>query len=1780
MTSIMLWSVISLCHSLLAENRPREYFEVKGSTFSSFPLKESLSYGEYSSLQSILQSTCHVSACRNRHGQRPGPGLLRLEEGTHFGNAPFFERYKDQLLLPFFRVNDDRHVGDKTVCSDLCTSFLGANGDHVSHVTSKVFVIFSSHVFSLLVVFVVFAFFYVYLFSKRRGLTCSASSSSKRRVVNFQGIRLLMVAIVLEIVFARSAEAVDFTSVSCKECDPGWICFYSSCLKISSEQLTWPQAADECSRHEAHLFSIEKANKLVWHFLYSNYRLKKFLIGLVGTPAPQGGYSYRWSDGSPFVYSDWESLNSHCKRELCAVIVPRWNAARGYHVSWSAVSCLSRNRFICEKPKNCMKTDVQLVGGVTPNRGRLEIFLDGAWNSVCLGKGASRTAASVCKQLGYSSLLFVRAIKRFGEKFRANYSYSVDCSWNNVLNCTYEKTTCDLGLFLSCRSARTFSIEVRLVNSPVPSSGTLEVGIGNTWRKVCGLERNVLSSLPRATCRHLGYDNGNMSFTGLRRGRLRSLHSFCRSNSIGGCSFLGYSSRCFDFIRVDCLNSQLQVRLVNTTRKTTEREGAIEVFFNGNWTAVCEDEWNINASEVVCSELGYKNAVSSRRLSSDLVTSSSQRLAPLKVICQGNETALRQCNHFMSTSRQSCRAARVVCKEKEYCPSGWFLYADYCYTVSRLMFVQRMNMRAGGCGPVNSVTINSLHEQAFVLSLLADIRGDVSIGLKRQAEEVFQWLNGEPLRYVSWANGEPKSFHRCVALDAVSGYWKTADCSQRRQMICKIALVDINTELREAKDSSANGLCREEELYFKNACYYWSKDDELVSQERADENCQNRDAALASISTVHENAFIAKETSVIEGSLYWIGLAYKNTDSVHGAFEWLYGPLVTFTKWAMYEPVFEAESNHSCVLFGSDGRDFVWSVSNCTTKAGYVCKRVVNESNETTSVLPETSSGYVYVCPNGWTKLGNRSCFKRVHAKQTWDDSLIDCEMMGGSLARITSVQEQNLLNSKILNGEEAWIGLNDRFNEGFYVWADGSSLVYVNWSPSEVVKNASLQREHDCVAASTSHWKTKTCTEKKPSVCFRPAILDYDECYSNTSICHVNAACENTLSSYNCTCKPGFTGNGTTCKDLNECDRRCNEKGQRCLNTYGSYECLCESGWTGNGSVCVDVNECHLSDTCHTHATCINKDGSYDCECALGWTGNGSVCIDINECEMKNPCHSKAKCTNTEGTFQCTCQPGWSGNGIYCDDVNECEIENLCDSQATCTNQDGSYSCMCLPGWSGNGFSCNDTNECLLPGLCHRWANCRNTNGSFECLCSSGYKGNGFQCEGITSRSKLKIILPIVISSLILIVFSVIVFVIYARRKALLRGSLLGPDLVEPPDEWEVNAGDMTLLEKLGNGFFGVVHRAYLYHSPSSRSRRRGKAKNSLGDQKSVVACKMLKANVEREDFLEEIRLMKRIGQHPHIVSLLGCITTSEPLCLIVEYCMHGDLLNYLRKKRSQRVSQKQQSNTSCSNPDSLDEDDTLTQCEINEDLCKAKDFGSGECESESSDVGHDLSSSDLLSFVWQISSGMEYLAGKGLVHRDLACRNVLVCENQLLKVSDFGLTRSVYQEGVYCQKNTRRLPLRWMSIEAMTHRLFSEQSDVWSFGVVMWEIYTLGSFPYPCVLSERLLSHLRSGNRLTCPENCSIDMYKIMTACWRSEPEKRPLFGSLTQQVGKMLEAQQQSKYIVFDAWDAESGIETKESEIDDETCPLNYLAHDMNRGKGSEVRYYVAGSATCAV
>ena len=142
-------------------------------------------------------------------------------------------------------------------------------------------------------------------------------------------------------------------------------------------------------------------------------------------------------------------------------------------------------------------------------------------------------------------------------------------------------------------------------------------------------------------------------------------------------------------------------------------------------------------------------------------------------------------------------------------------------------------------------------------------------------------------------------------------------------------------------------------------------------------------------------------------------------------------------------------------------------------------------------------SGYfldVFMCPSDWEKIGNR-CFNRTDSLKTWRKSFVYCQQLGqgsGSLASIRSSQEQSVL-SKLLSTSDAWIGLNDIDNEGFYVWVDSSPLPYVNWNSAEK-KNCSMRISHSCVAANGKFWKTKNCLAEKQSVCVMPAVLGRKE--------------------------------------------------------------------------------------------------------------------------------------------------------------------------------------------------------------------------------------------------------------------------------------------------------------------------------------------------------------------------------------------------------------------------------------------------------------------------------------------------------------------------------------------------------------------------------------------------------------------------------------------------------------------------------------------------------------
>ncbi|KAG8435024.1 hypothetical protein GDO86_013113 [Hymenochirus boettgeri] len=294
---------------------------------------------------------------------------------------------------------------------------------------------------------------------------------------------------------------------------------------------------------------------------------------------------------------------------------------------------------------------------------------------------------------------------------------------------------------------------------------------------------------------------------------------------------------------------------------------------------------------------------------------------------------------------------------------------------------------------------------------------------------------------------------------------------------------------------------------------------------------------------------------------------------------------------------------------------------------------------------------------------------------------------------------------------------------------------------------------------------------------------------------------------------------------------------------------------------------------------------------------------------------------------------------------------------------------------------------------------------------------------------------------------------------------------------KWEFPRKNLVLGKTLGEGEFGKVVKATAF-------RLKGKAGYT------TVAVKMLKESAshsELRDLLSEFNLLKQVN-HPHVIKLYGACTQDGPLYLIVEYAKYGSLRSFLRESRKV-------------GPSSLGGDSNRNSSYLDNPDERALTMG------------------DLISFAWQISRGMQYLAEMKLVHRDLAARNVLVAEGRKMKISDFGLSRDVYEEDSYVKRSKGRIPVKWMAIESLFDHIYTTQSDVWSFGVLLWEIVTLGGNPYPGIAPERLFNLLKTGYRMEKPENCSDEMYNLMLKCWKQEPDKRQTFGEISKELEKMM-------------------------------------------------------------
>ncbi|CAL8367345.1 unnamed protein product [Gadus morhua 'NCC'] len=304
--------------------------------------------------------------------------------------------------------------------------------------------------------------------------------------------------------------------------------------------------------------------------------------------------------------------------------------------------------------------------------------------------------------------------------------------------------------------------------------------------------------------------------------------------------------------------------------------------------------------------------------------------------------------------------------------------------------------------------------------------------------------------------------------------------------------------------------------------------------------------------------------------------------------------------------------------------------------------------------------------------------------------------------------------------------------------------------------------------------------------------------------------------------------------------------------------------------------------------------------------------------------------------------------------------------------------------------------------------------------------------------------------------------------------------DLPEDP-RWEFNRDRLTLGKPLGEGCFGQVVMA------EALGIDKDKAKEAV-----TVAVKMLKDDATEKDLsdlVSEMEMMKMIGKHKNIINLLGACTQEGPLYVIVEYASKGNLREYLRARRPPGM-------------------------EYSYDITRVSD--------------EQLTFKDLVSCTYQVARGMEYLASQKCIHRDLAARNVLVTESNFMKIADFGLARDVHNIDYYKKTTNGRLPVKWMAPEALFDRVYTHQSDVWSFGVLMWEIFTLGGSPYPGIPVEELFKLLKEGHRMDKPGNCTNELYMMMKDCWHAISSHRPTFKQLVEDLDRILTLNTNEEYL----------------------------------------------------
>ncbi|XP_078073338.1 mast/stem cell growth factor receptor Kit-like isoform X2 [Mustelus asterias] len=362
-----------------------------------------------------------------------------------------------------------------------------------------------------------------------------------------------------------------------------------------------------------------------------------------------------------------------------------------------------------------------------------------------------------------------------------------------------------------------------------------------------------------------------------------------------------------------------------------------------------------------------------------------------------------------------------------------------------------------------------------------------------------------------------------------------------------------------------------------------------------------------------------------------------------------------------------------------------------------------------------------------------------------------------------------------------------------------------------------------------------------------------------------------------------------------------------------------------------------------------------------------------------------------------------------------------------------------------------------------------------------------------------------------------------------------IDPTQLPYDDKWEFPRDKLRFGKTLGAGAFGKVVEASVYGLTKA-------------DSIMTVAVKMLKPSAhstEKEALMSELKVLSHLGQHINIVNLLGACTIGGPVLVITEYCCFGDLLNFLRRKRDSFVwpenGEQNLEKTLYKNIPNLRNSSgsymemkpsSMISPQKTTDKRKSPSKESYSDKENNNEVTEEdnlaLEIEDLLIFSYQVAKGMNFLASKNCIHRDLAARNILLTNGQIAKICDFGLARDIRNDSNYVVKGNARLPVKWMAPESIFDCVYTFESDVWSYGILLWEIFSLGSSPYPGIpVDNKFYKMIKEGYRMLSPELASAELYEVMKACWDSDALRRPTFEQVVEMIEEQLSDTSKHKY-----------------------------------------------------